>query len=92
MSDRIKTFFVTWLMVLLLNQIFIFHACFMHYCILSALPHTCFIAFVIAAILAKTENEKKLMSTENSRRSNNKLGTESMSSGKSRKRKISSYE
>ncbi len=57
MSDRIQTFFITWFIILLLNQIFIFHACFKPYCILAALPHTGIIAFILMVIMAKGEEE-----------------------------------
>ncbi len=58
MLERIKAFFVTWFLILLLNQIFIFHTCFKPYCILAALPHTGIIAFIIMAIVARAEKEE----------------------------------
>jgi len=35
-----KFFFITWGIVLLINQIFIFGGCLAPYCIVAALPHT----------------------------------------------------
>lgn len=58
-----QTFLVTWVVIILANQLFIFGACFAPYCIIAAIPHT----FVIAAlglyfyteINAKTEENNK---------------------------------
>lgn len=41
------TFFVVWAVTILVNQIFLFGACFAPYCLVAALPHT----FVIAALI-----------------------------------------
>ncbi|WP_108448913.1 topoisomerase DNA-binding C4 zinc finger domain-containing protein [Halomonas sp. BN3-1] len=38
---------VTWVLIIIVNQIFIFGACFAPYCIMAALPHT----FVVAVLL-----------------------------------------
>lgn len=46
----VKYFFLTWLVILLLNQILIFSACFAPYCLLVALPHTGVIAFFIVRV------------------------------------------
>ena len=46
MKGRIQEFFSAWLLVLVLNQIFIFHGCFALYCLLPALPHTGLLAFL----------------------------------------------
>jgi hypothetical protein len=45
-----KFFFIAWLIILILNQVFIFGACFALYCLLAALPHTGVIAFFIARV------------------------------------------
>lgn len=46
MKEKIKQFFSVWLVILLLNQLFIFRGCFALYCIVSALPHTGVLAFL----------------------------------------------
>lgn len=54
--QNFQAFLVIWVIVLILNQLFIFHGCMAGYCILAALPHT----GIIAALLiyfTKKENE-----------------------------------
>ncbi len=46
MKDKIQEFFIIWLVILVLNLIFIFHGCFALYCLLPALPHTGLLAFL----------------------------------------------
>ncbi len=46
-------FLVTWIIVILINQIFIFGACFAPYCIIAALPHTSVIAILFTYFLKK---------------------------------------
>lgn len=46
-TEEFQTFLVIWVVVLLVNQLFIFHGCFAPYCLIAALPHT----GVIAALL-----------------------------------------
>lgn len=48
------TFFISWVVILLINQIFIFGACFEPYCLLAALPHTGIIAIILAYIIDKS--------------------------------------
>ena len=50
-----KFFFITWGIVLLVNQIFIFGGCLAPYCIVAALPHTGVIALVLLPFLFKNE-------------------------------------
>lgn len=50
-----KFFFITWGIVLLVNQIFIFGGCFASYCIVAALPHTGVIALLLLLFLFKNE-------------------------------------
>ncbi len=45
-KENVEQFFIIWAIVLVLNQIFLFHACFKPYCIGSALPHTAVVAFL----------------------------------------------
>lgn len=51
--DNFNIFIITWIIILLLNQIFIFGACFAPYCLLAALPHTGIIAALLTIILSK---------------------------------------
>lgn len=44
---NIRRFAIVWVLVLLANQLFIFHGCFAPYCIAAAVPHTLFIAALI---------------------------------------------
>lgn len=46
-SEEFQKFLSFWLVVLLVNQLFIFHGCFAPYCLIAALPHT----GIIAALL-----------------------------------------
>lgn len=41
-----KRFFVIWLIILVVNQFFVFGACFAPYCLTAALPHTLLLAFL----------------------------------------------
>jgi hypothetical protein len=47
MKEKINAFFIVWGVVLVVNQIFIFHGCFSPSCLLAALPHTGIIAFFL---------------------------------------------
>lgn len=53
--QTIKTFFITWLVIIFLNQLIIFGGCFASYCILAALPHTGFITFLLFYFSNKTD-------------------------------------
>lgn len=53
--NNIQTFFVIWVVLLILNQIFIFHACFKSYCLLASLPHTGIIAAIITYFMIEEE-------------------------------------
>ena len=44
---NLQTFFLIWLVVIILNQIFIFGACFAPYCLIAAIPHTSIISAII---------------------------------------------
>jgi len=52
---NIKFFLISWVIILFINQIAIFGACFMPYCLLAALPHT----FILAALLSYFVNKYK---------------------------------
>lgn len=53
-----QSFLVTWVIVLIANQLFIFHACFAPYCILAGLPHTGFIAALITYFMNEANEEE----------------------------------
>lgn len=51
-------FFITWLVVLLLNQILLFSDCLHIYCVLVSLPHTAIIAwFAVSLYVRKKDND-----------------------------------
>lgn len=59
-SENIKEFFITWGVILFINQLFIFGGCFAPYCIVAALPHTGIIAwFVFYHWIKDAEREKE---------------------------------
>ncbi len=55
-TKHLKNFFIVWLILLVLNQAFIFSGCFAPYCILAALPHTGVIAFLFILYFIKKED------------------------------------
>ncbi len=60
----IKSFFITWLILLILNQILLFHGCFAIYCLIAGLLHTGIIAFILVRVGRKkntpAESEPKV--------------------------------
>lgn len=52
-KENIQGFFVLWAVILVLNQVFIFGACFAPHCIVAGLPHTGIIAGAIIYFLNK---------------------------------------
>ncbi|MFC3050564.1 hypothetical protein [Kordiimonas pumila] len=54
--ENFKAFMITWVIVILVNQIFIFGACFAIYCLVAALPHTSVIAILITYFMSKGED------------------------------------
>ena len=61
-----KFFFITWGIVLLVNQIFIFGGCLAPYCIVAALPHTGVISAVIVYLNFQEEKKEKTIQQERS--------------------------
>ena len=61
-----KFFFITWGIVLLINQIFIFGGCFAPYCIVAALPHTGVVSAVIVYLYFQEEKKEKTIQQERS--------------------------
>lgn len=55
-KENLQTFFIIWLILIVLNQIFIFGACFAPYCLIAALPHTGVIAGLIVFFMNKEES------------------------------------
>src|SRR5690606_38178674 len=45
--ENFQSFFVSWLVIIVANQLFIFGACFAPYCLVASLPHTFLIAIVV---------------------------------------------
>ena len=61
-----KFFFITWGIVLLINQIFIFGGCLAPYCIVAALPHTGVVSAVIVYLYFQEEKKEKTIQQERS--------------------------
>ena len=61
-----KFFFITWGIVLLINQVFIFGGCLAPYCIVAALPHTGVISAVIVYLYFQEEKKEKTIQQERS--------------------------
>ena len=57
MTEKHSAFFMHWGVILLLNQIILFHGCFQVHCLLAALPHTGIIAYLYTAYFWKPEEE-----------------------------------
>ena len=51
-SNKLSSFLKIWAVIIILNQVFIFKGCFAIYCLLSAAPHTGFIAFLLSPIFS----------------------------------------
>lgn len=52
-----QKFIVAWVIVILINQIFIFNSCFAAYCLIAALPHTGIIAALITYFTREKNNK-----------------------------------
>jgi hypothetical protein len=72
-KEHLERFFITWGVILVLNQLFLFHGCFYPNCLIAALPHTGVIAFLFVAFTfekvedktkTKKNQEKELISHE----------------------------
>ncbi len=64
-KGNLQLFFIVWAVILILNQIFIFGACFAPYCILAALPHTGIISFFLTIYLIKNNFSDKIKDASN---------------------------
>ncbi len=75
--QKIKIFLIIWSIVLLINQLAIFGACFTFRCILSAVPHTLAISiFVFYVFFNKQKNKKTEVKTKPKYRHENKKPTQ----------------
>lgn len=70
-KEHLERFLITWGVILVLNQLFLFHGCFYPNCLIAALPHTGVIAFLFVAFTfekvgdktkSKKNQEKELIS------------------------------
>ncbi len=50
-----QTYLVIWAVLIILNQLVIFGACFAPYCILAALPHTGIVALLVLHFLVEPD-------------------------------------
>lgn len=87
-KSNLQTFFVIWLVVLILNQGFIFGACFALYCIMAALPHTGIIAAVLTIYSIREESKNKHEVKSSERATNSPINIRSSSSPKKPVRNI----
>ena len=62
---NIQFFLVTWVVIIIANQLFIFNGCSAGYCILAALPHTSVIAALITFFYHEDSSENKKESRSN---------------------------
>lgn len=57
-KENFQNFIILWSIIILINQIFIFGACFATYCLIAALPHTGFISGLIIFLINKDVSNK----------------------------------
>ncbi len=62
--SNFQTFLVTWVVVLIANQLFIFGACFAPYCLVAGLPHTGVIAALITYFMDESNRESTTTSID----------------------------
>uniref|UniRef100_UPI0034DE98E6 hypothetical protein n=1 Tax=Candidatus Thiodubiliella endoseptemdiera TaxID=2738886 RepID=UPI0034DE98E6 len=48
---------ITWVVVMIVNQVFIFGACFAPYCLLAAIPHTFILSVLITYFMNKDDTK-----------------------------------
>ena len=54
-----QQFLVIWIIAIIVNQLFIFGACFAVYCLVAALPHTGIISLLLNYFICKNRDEEK---------------------------------
>jgi hypothetical protein len=64
-TTNFPKFFTIWLIVIIVNQIFVFGACFALYCLIAAAPHTA----IIAAFITFMTSEDSASDTTSSKNS-----------------------
>lgn len=69
--SNFQKFLVAWIIVILLNQLFIFGACFAPVCIMAALPHTGIIA-ALFIYFGEQENDDFKTICNNCKKENDK--------------------
>ena len=57
--EHVKSFFYTWLICVVINQVVFFGKCFNLYCIIAAMPHTFIIALIITVLSIKSDSSKE---------------------------------
>ena len=62
--SNFQTFLVTWVVILIANQLFIFGACFAPYCLIAGLPHTGVIAALVTYFMNEANEENTTTSTK----------------------------
>ena len=71
-----KGFLIVWAVVLLINQVVLFGACFAPYCLIAAVPHTLLIAVVFSYfVFAPEDGAQQKKSTERNATSRTSQGT-----------------
>jgi predicted RNA-binding Zn-ribbon protein involved in translation (DUF1610 family) len=60
-----QTFLIVWVVIIIVNQLAIFGACFAPYCLIAALPHTSIIAAVISYFISDSEETNSNAQTKN---------------------------
>lgn len=56
-TDNLAVFFIIWVVIIILNQLFFFNGCFEFYCIKNALPHTAVISAIITFVQYKVRKK-----------------------------------
>lgn len=56
-TDNLAVFFIIWVVIIVLNQLFFFNGCFEFYCIKNALPHTAVISAIITFVQYKVRKK-----------------------------------
>jgi len=64
-AKNFQTFLVTWVVILIANQLFIFGACFAPYCLIAGLPHTGVIAALVTYFMNEENSTSSNKTTEN---------------------------
>ncbi len=62
-GKNFQTFLVTWVVILIANQLFIFGACFAPYCLIAGLPHTGVIAALVTFFMNEANEETNTSSS-----------------------------